>query len=436
MNSPHFLARRAVACALAVACAMGASPVRASTTRVTSLGGIAEWLDDPLNVFAYPSLTPDYANTGLADLGRVVAPETYGTLGNLTLTGRAVGGVVEYRGARGLGVGGLMLGREVREQAVPAGLPATGDGVEVLYGRRAGSRVSLGLRGFFAGGASAAREIGRQGDVAREASVRSLAFGAGAMLGSATRLDVTAHTAARDFSLDSTSALGTYALRWRSAGGAPWGVRARLEARLAPDLVARAYGSYARDDFSYDASEETRPLIRARRYAQPWRRSEAGIGLTLDASDEATLLVGAAYDGERLGQEVVVADSVVSDAPRRSTQSPVLVAGAEIRVWPWLAVRAAARKAYTIDERDSVSTDPYCGCVPQHLRLISFPTTFTLGAQFTVRALDVDVQFNDRTPFVQGFYASGAPVVPVIGVSATYHFDDAVRRPRGRRSTR
>jgi hypothetical protein len=107
----------------------------------------------------------------------------------------------------------------------------------------------------------------------------------------------------------------------------------------------------------------------------------------------------------------------------------VLVGGAEMAPWEWLAFRIGAQKAYTVDERDSVNIDPFSGFAPQHIRERSFPTTFGIGARVSVRKLDVDVLFNDRTPFVQGFYASGAPVVPITSISVTYWFGGESRRP-------
>lgn len=430
-------ARRLLVCAAAWSAVLACvSPSGASTTRVGSLGGMPDILDDVINVYAYPSLVPQYANVGLADLGRVVAPETYGTLGNLTLTGRSIGGLVQYRGAPGIGVTGLVLGREAREQRAPDPVPSTGDGVEVLYGHRLGARGAFGARGYFAGAASASREIGRAGVSSREASLSALTLGAGYEVGRLSRLDLAFATASRSFTSDSTSALGTYALDTTHDGHAPWSTRARLEARVAPDLVVRAYAGYARDDFSARTVERQGATTRTLRRERPEWREEFGVGFMLEPADAYTLYLGAGYDRTHRHDRQFAGDSLVTDAPSSFSQSPVLVAGAEIRLWPWLAVRTAARKPYTVNERDSTNADPYCGCVPQHLRTIDFPTFFSLGAQFTVRALDLDVQLNERTPFVQGFFASGAPVVPVIGVSATFHFDDGARRPRRRTTTR
>ena len=155
----------------ATAASLSSGTAGASTTRVNSLGGIPDMLEDAINVYEYPALVTHYPNIGIADLGRVVAPETYGTLGNLTLTGRSIGGIVRYRSVPALGVNGLVLGREVHEQFAPDPVPSPGDGVEVLYGIEAGERASVGIRGFFAGSSSEYHEIGRMGLSKRDATL-------------------------------------------------------------------------------------------------------------------------------------------------------------------------------------------------------------------------------------------------------------------------
>ncbi len=426
---------RCLALCLGVTAVLSAGRAGASTTRVHSLGGLPDMLEDVVNVYEYPALLTRYPNLGLADLGRVVAPETYGTLGNLRLTGRSIGGLVRYHGVPALGVNGLVLGREVREEFAPDPVPAPGDGVELLYGRSLGERSSVGLRGYFAGSSAQYEEIGRRGLSRREASIRKLTLGVGRDLGSDSRLDLAVSAGSRSFRADTSSALGTYTAALARAGRAPWTARGRLESRLAPDVTLRAYYGYARDDFSYTLAETRSGAAESSRSERPVWREDLGVSLTLEANENYTLFVGAAYDTEHRQSRTFHADTLVTDSPSTWTESPVLVAGGEIRLWPWLSVRTAARKPYTLNERDSTNADPYCGCVPLHVRSVSFPTFFSLGAQVRVDALDLDVQLNERTPFVMGFFASGAPVVPVIGVSATYHFDSGPRRSRGRRSS-
>lgn len=427
-------ARARLACALVIVTCSASmrSDAHASAARIAGLGGRADMLDDVMNVFEYPALVVRYQGTALADLGRVLHPEDFSNSGALDFTGRSMGAFAAYPRAESWGVFGVVFGREIAEPAAFDPIPPAGDGVEMFYGRAIARRLDAGARVFLAARGSDVRELATPRRTRSDASLTRGNLGLGWEPSRRVRVDLAGGLGHRAFAVDSVYATGKRSVALRSTGAAPWDLRARIGADLAPDVALHVYGVCAHDDFGSETAVRTGTNDSLASIVQadaPTRRVEFGTALTLEPTDDFTMFFGLAYDRQTRDVRTTVDGAAHTTSPRTLRHAPVLVGGAEMEPWSWLTLRLGAQKAYTVDERDSINADPFSGFAPQHVRERSFPTAFGIGARASVHRLDVDVLFNDRTPFVQGFYASGAPVVPITNISVTYWFGGERRRP-------
>ncbi len=346
-------------------------PAGATSSRVRSLGGGGDYLEDLDNVLRWYGSLASYRDLALLELGRLVEDDP--TIGSSPRAHeQGIGAHVQLAADGGLGVVGLYLSADGESGRRPAGRV-------LMYGRawpRWQAALLLGLT-----------HASAEGEGTSERAVDTvLGVGARWELGEAAFLDL-----AGDWRLSARrQRLDVLTLDERDQGS--FGVRSRLFWSPRPSLFLVPVCGYARDDF-WELGVGALPPRRLD--AWQWR---GGLGLLLLPDDDLLASLVAELRIGRWRRDDPFAPSDGSSAnPAARFQEVALRMGLEARVRSWLTLRGGAVSAPGGHRR---ADDPYWER--------SDPFQLTLGLGLHLGPLDADLLLDQNAPFNFGSLLTNA----------------------------
>jgi hypothetical protein len=362
--SPVFLL--ALALGLLLSSAAGAT-----STRILSLGGDGEYLEDEHNVLFWPGSLPDYPNVGILELGDVLAE------GDDWSAPVRQGGGVHFRLARSgrWGTGALYLSEAREGERLP--------GTWTAAWARACGGLQLGLLGSWSRFAETA---GGQ-ETWQEDSAVGLGLRAG--LGERIYGDLAGvwYGTDRDYGgAKEEGRWGSYAWRLRLFVGL------RESVALVPFVENAGRGHLA---WREDLGDPTATDLDA-------RLTRAGLGLNV-LPDADNLLV-ASYE-YRWGKEDYSRSpwyGLYLEENRLARH--VLRLGAESRQLAWLTLRGAVRQEIPHDERST----HFGGGLVYREDSRDPQLELSVGIGLHLGAFDADLLVNDKAPFSLGSFLTGA----------------------------
>lgn len=381
-----------------------AAAAHASSTRVLSMGGDGDFIEDADNVLRWYGSLASYPDLVVLELGDYVAGDDGGD-------------------ARGQGGGAhVALDRAGRWGVAAAYLHADDqDGSDRPEARLAWGGAWDGLQ---AGAAWTYRgevdemALDRWSPFSREREDFTLGAGLRADAGPRTYVDLAGDLTWTDRAYavdggvlaDDHGRADTYGLRLRAFHGVSEKVVLvpvlALEREIHPeyDLFADLYD----DVYDYDM-----------------RGATLGLGLDILPDPDLQIVVSAAWRDSRLRLTGPRLDGTALRARSEDMTAQILRIGFEARTRPWLSLRAGVRQIfYDQKVHDRLAED---GEQDVSVRIHRADSIFelTLGLALHAGAIDLDMVFNDDAPFAAGSFLTGGgreEEVNFTRISLTYGF--------------
>jgi hypothetical protein len=348
------------------------APASATSTRILSLGGDGEYLEDEHNVLFWPGSLPDYPNVGILELGDVLAE------GDDWSSPVRQGGGVHFRLARSdrWGTGALYLSEAREGEQLPGTWTAlwacTCEGLQ------------LGLLGSWS---RFAETVGGQDAWQEDTAV---GLGLRADLGGRLYGDLAGvwYGTDRDY--------GGGAVEEGRWGSYAW--RLRLFIGLRDNVAAVPFFENAgRDHLAWREDLGDPPVTDL-----DARLTRAGLGLNV-LPDADNLLV-ASYEYRWGKEDYSRLPWYGLSLEENRLARHVLRLGAESRQLAWLTLRGAVRQEIRDDERAT-----HFGGGFEYRQDFRDPTLeLSVGIGLHLGAFDLDLLVNDKAPFSLGFFLTGA----------------------------
>jgi hypothetical protein len=379
---------------------------QATTSRLRSLGGQADYLEDDANVRRWYGSLIDYPGLAILELGDW-RHDAGGSLASRV--SRQGGGLhVPFDRAGKWGLGAIYFGEEM-----PA--PDRGGWIQLLAARRFGK---LAVGGSFLGSSASDADSTHDPGLLDGTSnfVHELGLGLRWDLAYGVYLDLAAHR--RHVSVDYFHREHGIAIKG-AHGWDSFGVRGRLFQGLTDELAAVYRLEWVRD-LRLLVDDDLADLAR-----QDADIFAAGAGLNYLPDADNLLVFSVDYRRSEDIRRPRNPFFATFDRSERDWWRLDVRCGVESRLLPWLTLRAAASYRRTLDELTLTRrwTEDFLEWQYEYRVTVDTPVVVGLGLHFG--AFDADLVVNDTAPFGLGYLLTGASDQQRAGLSSitlTYRF--------------